>query len=201
MFVPVLPCFFVFLVLLQLRHGHIGTVRSAGPRQSLPLLVACLEPRPPPWPAVVPLATCDPHTATVTRTAQSHPCCPSWVVKDPVCLPSHLQVGLVLLGMPSLGTGADPIQDTDVPAISCPRWTGDQVSEAGHGARAQNKRRQRGKKVLFSHRPAAARCEAGENIERACARCCMSATQQVCSCLLHKSCVVTARLLSPTDGL
>lgn len=32
MLVPVLPCFFVILVLLQLHHGHIGTIRSAESR-------------------------------------------------------------------------------------------------------------------------------------------------------------------------
>lgn len=200
MFVPVLHCFFVFLILPQLRHGYIGTIRSAGPRQSLSLLVACRDPRLPPWPAVVPLATRDPHTATVTSTAQSHPRCPSWVAEDPVSLLSHLQAGLVLLGMPSLGTGSYPVQATDVPAISCPRWTGGQLDTVPEH-RAHSKRRQRVKKVLFSHRLAAASCEAGENIGRARARCWMSATQQVSSCLLHKSRVVTARLLSPTDSL
>lgn len=147
MFVPVLPCFFVFLVLPQLCHGYIGTVRSAGPRQSLSLLVACRDPRLPPWPAVVPLAIRDPHTATVTSTAQSHPRCPSWVAEDPVSLLSHLQVGLVLLGMPSLGTGSYPVQATDVPAISCPRWTGGSV-RYGAGAQSTQQEETEGKNGL-----------------------------------------------------
>lgn len=138
MFVPVLPFFFVFLVLLLLCHEHTGTIRSAEPRQPLALLVACRDPRSSPWPAVVPLATCDPHIATATNRAQSHPCCPSWMVKDPVCLLSHLRAGLVLLGMPGTGTRTDPVQATDVPATSCPQWTRGQVSKVRHSATAQN---------------------------------------------------------------